>query len=114
MSPANMYIAMLVLTVVNQYANLRILCNTFNEVTMKEYAKDIIIPCITLSIVSLFLPLIGCFFITPSFTRLLLTCTLTFVSVLTASFFFLNKNEKQLAKLMISNLLNRLHIVRNN
>lgn len=113
LAPTSMYMAMLVLTLINQYVCLRILCNTFKEVTMKEYFMEIVLPCIALSIVALILPSLACILIQPSVARLLLTCCLSVISVFAATFFYLNKEEKQLAKTMVTSLLKRLHIVRN-
>ena len=108
--PTTMYAAMLGLTIINQFVGVRILCRTFNEVSIKDYIKDIVIPCLSLSLVSLTLPVLVCVFIRPTFGRLLLTSLLSMVSVIASSVFFLNNDEKQLAKSMITSLLKRYHI----
>ena len=106
--PTSMYIAMLVLTLINQYACLRIICSTFTEVTMRDYFKEIVLPCVELSIVALILPSLSCVFIEPSLGRLLLTCCLSVISVVAATAFYLNKEEKLLVKSMISAVLRRI------
>ena len=110
LAPTSMYVAMLVLTFVNQYACVRILCNTFKEMTMKEYVKEIVLPCIALSLVALILPSLTCILLHPSWGRLLLTCCLSVLSVVVSTTFYLNKEEKQLAKYMLTSFLKRLHI----
>jgi O-antigen/teichoic acid export membrane protein len=112
LSPTTMYIAMLGLTIINQYACLRILCHTFKEVTMIEYAKEIVVPCLALTVASLILPVLACVLFRPTFWRLLLTGGLSLVSVLASTAFFLNKEEKQLAKSMTITVLKRLHIIK--
>ena len=105
-------IAMLGLTLINQYACLRILCQTFKEVTMKEYTKKIIVPCLALTVASLVLPILACVLFRPTLWRLLLTGGLSLVSVLASTAFFLNKEEKQLTKSMANTVLKRLHIIK--
>ena len=111
-SPTTMYIAMLGLTILNQYSCLRILCNTFKEVTMMEYVKTIIVPCLALTLASLMLPVLTCVLLRPTLWRLLLTSGLSLVSVLASTAFFLNKEEKRLAKTMLTSLLKRFHFIK--
>ena len=111
LSPTTMYFAMFVLTIINQYVCLRLLCDTFPVVTMKEYFQEIVLPCIVLTIVALILPCLTRFFIQPTLGRILLTSFLSFISVIAATSFFLNKAEKQLLMKMINTVLIRLHIV---
>lgn len=111
-SPTTMYIAMLGLTIINQFVGVRILCNTFTEVTIKDYTKKIVIPCLVLSLASLVLPILVCVFLRPTLGRLLLTSILTVISIIASSLFYLNKEEKQLAKSMTTALLKRLHIIK--
>ena len=110
--PTTMYIAMLGLTILNQIVGVHILCNTFKEITVKDYTKEIVLPCLALTLVSLILPVLTCLLFPPTLIRLLITSTLSVFSVLAASVFYLNKEEKLLAKSMTNSLLRRLHIAR--
>lgn len=110
LSPTTMYIAMFILTIINQYVCLQILCDTFPEVSLKDYLKKIVIPCLLLTLTSLILPFFACLLIKPSLFRLFLTCFLSLGSVVASSVFFLNKEEKKMASNMIISLLKRLHI----
>lgn len=108
LQPTTMYVTMFVLTIVNQCVCLRILCNTFSAITMKDYAKEIVFPCIALASVSFVLPAIVCAVLDPSIGRLILTGMMSIVSIVISSFFFLNKEEKLLVKSMISAVLRRI------
>ena len=112
MKPTAMYIGILVLTIINQYVCLLILCDNFSEVTMKDYLKEIVLPCMAVSATSLLLPLLSCLLIPASLLRLLITCFLSFVSVLASMSFFFDKAEKRLVKNMMNNILTRLHLVK--
>ena len=111
LSPTTMFIAMFVLTVINQFVCLCILCKSFKEVTINEYFKKIVIPCSVLTLVSIILPLLASNLFRPSLIRLFLTCVLSVVSVFAASFFYLDKEEMTLAKTIIKSLFHRLHII---
>lgn len=109
-SPTSMYKAMLILTLINQYAGLRILCKTFTEVSMKEYFNNIVVPCLLLAIASIMLPALSCYAFNPSFGRVLITCGLSVVSVALSLLFFLNREEKRLVKSIVLSIMKRLHI----
>ncbi len=112
LSPTTMYIATLILTLVNQYVCLHILCCSFTEVSMQNYTKEIVFPCILFSIASLFIPSLFHVLLSPSIGRFLLTILLSTLSVIASSSFFLNTNEKLLAKKMLMSFLRHLHVVR--
>ncbi len=113
LSPSTMYIAMFILTIINQYVCLRILCTSFSEVTIIDYLKEIVLPCLALSVVSLIFPFLICVFFQPTLIRLLLTSVISLISVFLAMSFYLNKAEKQLAKNMLLTVLKNLHILSN-
>ena len=110
LSPTSIYIIMLALTLVNQYVCVRILCNTFKEVVMKDYVKEIVIPCLVLSTVSLILPTVTYLLLQPSLGRLILTCCISVISVLTSTTFYLNDGEKKLARNLVVSMLKRIHM----
>lgn len=45
-SPTSMYVIMLVLTVINQIASVLILRNNFEAFNIREYVKEVILPCV--------------------------------------------------------------------
>lgn len=113
LSPTSMFIAMLILAIINQYAGVRILCNTFTEVTTEDYVKKIIIPSLALALASIALPALICILLKPTLGRVFVTCGLTLVSVLISLSFYLDKEEKMLVKSMMTSLLKRFRIIKN-
>lgn len=115
LSPVAIYIAMLLLTLLNQFVCLRILCNSFPVVTMRSYIVDIVLPSMALSVISLVLPFIVSYFLAPTVWRLLITFASCIVSIGFSCIFYLDKDEKLLAKTMAKSLLNRLfHLTNSN
>lgn len=91
------FIILLVLTLLNISACAVIMCKTFNAITLPEYLKSVIIPCIIYSLLVVILPIIISIIMLPSWYRLILLCIVTLISAITVGYtFVLNKDEKVL------------------
>ena len=100
---------MLILTMINQYACLRILCDVFPEVTMKEYLYKILIPCAGLGLATIVLPATITLLVPSSSLRILLTFGATMIGIGVSIIFYLDKGEKVLVKTIFSHLFVRSH-----
>lgn len=111
-SPVTIYMAMLLLTLFNQYAGVRILCDTFPEVTVGDYLKRIILPCLELSVLAICFPILLKVVMPPSLVRLFITIGGSFIVIILSSFVYFDKEEKTLLKTMLNALLQRIRLKR--
>lgn len=89
------------ITALNQCFALGILHSVFNF-CYKEYFKEVVFPCLLISVFVPILPWLICQLLTSSFLRLILICISTGFSILLLGYFILlNKSEKNLIKTFI-------------
>lgn len=96
-SPVSMYVVMVGITVINQTVCIRILCQNFKAITVGEYMKTIIWPCLKQALLVPLLPAVAWLLLPPSLWRLLLVCTASLASTVLVSYTItLDKDEKNL------------------
>ena len=95
--PYSIYIVMFIITLVNQYSCVLIMCQKFNYINSREYFSSIITPLFLFALLSIIPPLIINVFIEFSFLRFLLTFIISIVfSLCLAYILCLNKNEQEM------------------
>lgn len=97
LSPVYAYVAMLILTIINQTGCIIILHEVFPCVNSREYIKVLIIPILVYTIIACVFPLTIQYLLPPSIWRLLLVCLMSFVTTLLLGYFVvLNNTEKMM------------------
>lgn len=103
-TPNSVYIVSLIMTIVNQVVCNLVLRSIF-PYSLSNYFKEIIIPCVSFSVLVPVLPLIVCHIYTPCFARVVVNCLIIIIlSVLFAYVVFLNRQERILAIDLINKL----------
>lgn len=109
--PYAIYIAMFVLTIINQISCIMIMSGDFKAITPMEYFKTILIPCLFFTLLVLFVPFCISLTMQMSFVRLGLTFLVTSVSTLALSYLILlSDTERNLMKKMANAIITKFHI----
>ena len=109
MSPIWIYILILVLSIVNLGACIKIMTKAFSYIGINEYLFKVILPCIMFMVILLVFPTIAVLFIPDSFLRLILITIVTLLLTLPSAYYIvLNHDEKLLSKEMCKSLINRI------
>lgn len=107
-SPVSMFIVMLGITVINQAICIRILCQNFDAITVGEYLRTIVWPCLRQTVLAPVLPILAWFLLPPSFWRLALVCLASLASsALVAYTMNLDRDERNLVTSIIRNFTNK-------
>lgn len=107
MHPASVYVASIIISILVQAISIWCLKHE-TGIPILLYLKSVILPCCLVSLLTIALPLPIITFIEPSFIRLLITSISTISVVGTASYFFgLSKEEKNLVKSILGNLVSK-------
>lgn len=108
LEPIFAYLALLVLTIINQIGCVIILQQVFPYVTTKEYLSNIIFPCIIHSMLLVVLPLMIKILCPQSIWSLLLVCLMSVVGTFISSYFIiLNRIEKDILKKFLGDFVNK-------
>lgn len=111
LSPIHAYIALLLLTVINQTGCVIILNQVFPYIKSRDYLKNVILPLLIHTTGLILLPLLVRFVLPPSLGRLILVCLMSAVgSALVGYFIVLNNVEKSMMKDFYNSFLNKIHI----
>lgn len=106
--PVSIFIIMAILTFINQCASMIILSQEFEGIRIKEYVKDVILPCFFQTSCVIIVPLIINFTMEQSMFRLVLSCLTSLCCTLIAAYFVcLNKSEKFLVNNLIRKIANK-------
>ena len=109
--PYTIYIAMFVLTFINQISCVIIMSSEFKGIKPMEYLKAILIPCLIFTILALLVPFCISLILQISFLRLVLTFLLTSISTLALSYLILlSDTERNLVKEIYNITVNKFHI----
>lgn len=92
--PNSVFVVSLILTIVNLVVSLVIVHKLFSF-SYLQYIKEVIIPCMVISLLSPILPIVMSRIMDTSFFRLILVCLVDSVVILALTYFIiLNKSEK--------------------
>jgi O-antigen/teichoic acid export membrane protein len=109
--PYAIYIAMFVLTIINQISCVMIMTSEFKGIKPMEYFKAILIPCLFFTLLALLVPFCISLILQISFVRLVLTFLLTSISTLALSYLILlSDTERNLVKEMFNKTIHKFHI----
>ncbi|MDE6870711.1 MAG: hypothetical protein K2J62_01155 [Bacteroidales bacterium] len=107
-SPVSMYIAMVILTAINQYVCVAILHKVFPEIGIMEYLYKVVVPCSIQTIAEIVAMLMLTAFVSPSLVRILLSgCISIIITVSIAFAVTLDSSEKDLVRRVLANVQNR-------
>lgn len=102
MPPYAIYLVMLLLTLINQCVCVWIMSKTVSFFPVNEYLRIIIVPCFRFICLSLAIPVIIFFSLSPSILRFVLLFIVTFVSSTAMAYFiFLDKSERNYGKMIM-------------
>lgn len=108
-NPVTVYIVSLFCTIVNQIVCMYILKQVFSY-SIREYIKQVIMPCVYVTLISVVLPVILHYLMPSSFIRLVVVGIVGVVSVMASAYLFaLNSYEKE----MISGFIQRFRRKKN-
>jgi O-antigen/teichoic acid export membrane protein len=94
-SPEIVYIVSLCMICINQVVSCMLLKQVF-DYKISEYLKTVILPCITISLLSIVLPSLVHYLMPPSFARLIIITVVSIGSTITVSYLLaLNTDEKE-------------------
>lgn len=111
LAPTYAYIALLLLTVINQTGCVIILNQVFPYFKPSDYIKNLILPLVLLTASIILLPLVVALFMPPSFLRLFLVCLFSAVgTALIGYFVVLNSAERSMMQDYYKVFLNKFHI----
>ena len=108
-SPVSMYIVMVGVTIVNQAVCIHLLCQNFEHITLGEYLKTIVWPCLRQTLLMPLLPIAVWFLLPPSFWRLIVVCLASLVSsVFVAYKLNLDHDERNIITSIVKNFINKI------
>lgn len=110
-SPIFAYIALLILTIINQVGCVFILHKVCRFITPQDYIKSIIIPLLIHSLLIVAFPLLAWYLLPPSLWRLITVCFLSILATVLSSFFVvLNSTEKQMLRSFAKSYLIKMRL----
>lgn len=113
LSPIYAYLALLILTIINQTGCVIILNHICPFVSIKEYVNKVAFPLMIHTACIIMLPMICWYLLCPSFVRLLLICLLSILGTIMSSYFFvLNGTEKIMVKEFANIFMKKIHILK--
>lgn len=102
------YYLLLVLSAINVWASVKILCQTFPTINPAEYFKDIFIPLLIYTVTVVFIPVVIYLLLGETLLSTILQCIITLFSALTSGYVIvLNQREKQYFKTIVSKFLHK-------
>lgn len=102
------FIAMLIISVINQIASVRILSIEIPEITQEKYYKSIMIPCVILLIIVLIVVIIPHSFINPGLFRFVIDMAFSAIATIIAAYYVcMDSNEKSIFFSIINNVFHR-------
>ncbi len=105
--PESVYVVSLILTVINQ-AVCQVLLKQVFPYSIIDYLKNVLWPCLLVTVVTVILPLIIHFFMPDSFLRLIIVSAISLVSVAFSSYFLvMNKQEKILVMSFVRKIVRK-------
>lgn len=107
-APVSVYCVSLIMIIINQYVSLLLLKEVFNYRVM-EYIREVIRPCIFVSVVGFVISFLPHYFMSFSFLRLVVVTLVAILTILSVSFLTLSNDEKKLiSNLVTKRIKNRL------
>ena len=98
-------VVLLVLDILRQIVALGVLKSIVSEFSLKTYCYGVVIPLITVTILSLIFPVFAHKFIEEGFFRFFVVLIISFLSVVVSIYVVgLDKNEKSLVKQLLTNV----------
>ena len=96
------------LSAINVWASVKILCQTFPTINPAEYFKDIFIPLLIYTVTVVFIPVVIYLLLGETLLSTILQCIITLFSALTSGYVIvLNQREKQYFKTIVSKFLHK-------
>lgn len=107
-SPNAIFILMIVLAVLNMVVSTIIMCKEIHFINVAEYLRNVIGPCSVFTILTITIPVAVFILMESSFLRFIVITASTVSAALVIAYgVVLNKNEKTLAKNMVSTIIKR-------
>lgn len=107
-SPVFAYVALFVLTIINQVGCVVILSQVFPYISPKEYVNNIALPLLFHTLCIVILPIVICFFFPSSLIRFFVVCFMSVLgTVLSGYFVVLNSIEKKMLRGFASSILHK-------
>ena len=108
-SPVAIFMLMIILAVLNMVVSTIIMCKEIDFMHVKEYLRNVILPCSIFTILTLTIPVVVYLLMEPSFLRFIVITVSTAGAALAMAYFVaLNKNERTLAVNMASTVIRRM------
>ena len=108
MPPYYIYVAMLVITIINQVSCVFIMTRKFSYIRIREYIVKIAVPCFLLLIGSAIPPLLIVHYFESSFLRVIVVFLVSWgVTTILTYYMCFDNNEKLMARTLVNKLLKR-------